>query len=54
MVGGLPQEASSPVDVVGFVSAHAGDAKAAKALLEFLQADDAEAAYKAFGLRPAR
>ena len=54
MVGGLPQDASTPVDVVGFVSTHASDAKAARALLQFLQSDEAEAAYKAFGLRPAR
>jgi molybdate transport system substrate-binding protein len=53
MVGGLPQDASTPVDVVGFVSTHASDAKAAKALLEFLKSGEPEAAYKAFGLRPA-
>jgi molybdate transport system substrate-binding protein len=53
MVGGLPQEVSTPVDVVGFVSTHASDPKAAKALRQFLKAGDAELAYKAFGLRPA-
>jgi len=53
MVGGLPQDASTPVDVVGFVSTHASDPKAAKALLQFIKSGEAEAAYKAFGLRPA-
>ncbi len=53
IVGGLPQGASTPVDVVGFVSTHASDTKAAKALLQFLKSDETEAAYRGFGLRPA-
>lgn len=53
MVGPLPQDASTPVDVVGFVSTHASNAKAAKALLQALRSQEAEAAYKDFKLRPA-
>jgi molybdate transport system substrate-binding protein len=52
-VGGLPKGASTPVDIVGFVSTHAKDPKAAKALLEYLRSPEAEAAYKAAGMEPA-
>lgn len=52
-VGGLPKGASTPVDIVGFVSTHATDAKAAKALLEYLKSPEAEAAYKGAGMEPA-
>ena len=54
LVGGLPEGASTPIDVVGFVSTHATDATAAKALLEYLKSPDAEAAYKAAGMLPAK
>jgi molybdate transport system substrate-binding protein len=50
-VGGLPVGASTPIDVVGFVSTHAADPKAAKALLDYLKSPDAEAAYEAAGMR---
>lgn len=54
LVGGLPEGASTPIDVVGFVSTHATDPKAAKALLEYLQSPEAEAAYKAAGMLPGK
>lgn len=52
MVGALPNGASTPVDVVGFVSTHATDPKAAMALLQFLKSAEAEAAYKEARLQP--
>jgi ABC-type Fe3+ transport system substrate-binding protein len=42
------------VKVVAFISTHARDAKAAKALVDYLSSPDAEASYKKDGLEPAR
>ena len=53
MVGALPSDASTPVDVVGFISTHASDPKAARMLLDSLKTADAEAAYKAAKFQPA-
>jgi molybdate transport system substrate-binding protein len=53
-VGGLPAGASTPIDVVGFVSTKASDPKAAKALLDYLKSPEAEAAYKAAGMLPGK
>ena len=53
VVGGLPRGASTPVDAVGFVSTHAIDPKAAKALLQYLKSPEAESFYKAAGMLPA-
>ncbi len=53
LVGGLPRSVSTPVAAVGFVSTHAKDSKAAKALLQYLKSPEAEAAYKAAGMEPA-
>jgi molybdate transport system substrate-binding protein len=53
LVGGLPRSVSTPVDAVGFVSTHAKDPKAAKALLQYLKSPEAEAAYKAARMDPA-
>ncbi len=53
-VGGLPTGASTPIDVVGFVSTKANDPKAATALLQYLKSPDAEAAYKAAGMMPVK
>ncbi len=52
LVGGLPRGVSTPVDAVGFVSTHAKDPHAARALLEYLKSP--EAAYKSEGMLPAR
>jgi molybdate transport system substrate-binding protein len=54
LVGSLPRAVSTPVDAVGYVSTHARDPKAAKALLAYLRSPEAEAAYKAAGMEPAR
>jgi molybdate transport system substrate-binding protein len=53
IVGGLPRGASTPVDAVGFVSTHAVDPKAAKALLQYLKTPEAEEFYKAARMLPA-
>jgi molybdate transport system substrate-binding protein len=53
LVGALPRGASTPIDVVGYVSSKAKDPKAAKALLQYLASLEAEAAYKAARLEPA-
>jgi molybdate transport system substrate-binding protein len=53
LVGGMPRGVSTPIDAVGFVSTHAKDPKAAKALLQYLASPEAEAAYKAAGMLPA-
>jgi molybdate transport system substrate-binding protein len=52
LVGPVPRDVATPVDIVGFVSTHAKDPKAATALLQYLKSPDAEAAYKADGLLP--
>src|SRR2546427_3719874 len=43
IVGVLPPEISTPVAVVGFISTHASDPTAAKALLQYLASPEAEA-----------
>jgi molybdate transport system substrate-binding protein len=53
MVGALPTDVSTPVDVVGFISTRASDPKAARMLLDSLKTADAEAGYKAAKFQPA-
>jgi molybdate transport system substrate-binding protein len=52
VVGPLPRDVSPPTGFVGFVSAHAKDPVAAKALLDYLSTPDAAAVYKAKGMQP--
>ena len=54
IVGSLPREISTPTSLVGYVSTHAKDPAAAKALLDFLSSPAAAAAYKAQGMQPGR
>jgi molybdate transport system substrate-binding protein len=54
VVGPLPREVSTPTALVGFVSSHAKDPAAAKALLDYLSSPDAAAVYKAQGMQPGR
>jgi molybdate transport system substrate-binding protein len=54
VVGPLPRAISTPTTLVGFVSAHAKDPAAAKALLDYLSSPGAAAVYKAQGMQPAR
>jgi molybdate transport system substrate-binding protein len=53
LVGALPRGASTPIEIVGYVSTKAKDPRAAKALLQYLASPEAEAAYKAARLKPA-
>jgi len=54
IVGPLPKEISPPTVLVGFVSTHAKDPAAAKALLDYLSSPEAAAVYKAQGMQPGR
>jgi molybdate transport system substrate-binding protein len=54
VLGPLPREISTPTTLVGFVSSHAKNPAAAKALLDYLSSPDAAAVYKAQGMQPGR
>ena len=54
VVGPLPKEISTPIALVGFVSSHAKDPAAARALLDYISSPEAASAYKAHGLQPGR
>jgi molybdate transport system substrate-binding protein len=54
IVGALPREIATPPALVGFISAHAKDSKAAKALLDYLSAADAAPVYKKLRMQPGR
>jgi molybdate transport system substrate-binding protein len=53
-VGALPRDISEPTVLVAFVSSHAKEPEAAKALVSFLSGPTAAAVYKARGMEPAR
>lgn len=52
VVGALPPEASTPVDITGFLSTSVKDPKAARALLEYLSSHEAAPAYEAAKIFP--
>jgi molybdate transport system substrate-binding protein len=54
LIGPLPRDISTPTGLVGFVSAHAKDPAAAKALLSYLSGPQAAAVYKERGMAPGR
>jgi len=54
IVGTLPKEVSPWTPLVGFISAHAKNPEAGKALLKFLSSPEAVAAYKAAGMQPGK
>jgi molybdate transport system substrate-binding protein len=54
IVGSLPAEIAPPTRLEGFVSAHAKDPAAAKALLDYLSSPEAAAAYRAHKMEPGR
>jgi molybdate transport system substrate-binding protein len=54
VVGPLPANVIAPTTLVGFVSAHAKNPKAAQALLDYLSSPEAAPAYKAQGMVPSR
>jgi molybdate transport system substrate-binding protein len=54
VVGSLPAEIAPPTRLEGFVSAHAKDPAAAKALLDYLSSPETAAAYRAHKMEPGR
>jgi len=54
IVGALPKQISTPTNLVGFVSAHAKDPKAAKALLDYLSSAEAAPVYKKLLMQPGK
>ena len=54
VVGALPPEASTPIDITGFLSTSVKDAKAARALLDYLSSLEAGPAWKAAKIFPVR
>ena len=54
VVGPLPRSVATPTSLVGFVSAHAKDPAAAKALLDYLTSPEAAAVYKAQRMQPGK
>jgi len=54
IVGPLPKEICPPTVLVGYVSSHAKDPAATKALLDFLSSPDAAAVYKGEGMQPGK
>ena len=54
IVGTLPKEVSPWTPLVGFISTHAKNPEAAKALLQYLSSPVATAAYKAAGMQPGK
>ncbi len=54
VVGPLPRAISPPTVLVGFVSTHAKNPAAAKALLAYLSSPEAAAVYKAQRMQPSR
>lgn len=54
VVGPLPREISTPTVLVGFISTHAKNPAAAKALLDYLAAPAQAAVYREEGMQPGR
>ena len=54
VVGLLPKEFATPVKVVAFISTRVRDARAARALIDYLSSPDAQVLYEKDGLEPAR
>jgi molybdate transport system substrate-binding protein len=54
VVGPLPEQISPPTRLEGFISTHAKDPAAAKALLDFLSSPEAAAVYRAHKMEPGR
>ena len=54
IVGMLPREISMPTRLVGFVSAHAREPAAARALLDYLSGPEAAKVYRDTGMEPGR
>jgi molybdate transport system substrate-binding protein len=53
VVGALPPEASTPVNITGFLSTSVKDPKAARALLDYLSSHEVAPVYEAAKIFPA-
>jgi molybdate transport system substrate-binding protein len=53
-VGALPESIAPPTRLVGFISTHAKDPKAAQELLNYLSSAEAAKVYKERGMVPGR
>jgi molybdate transport system substrate-binding protein len=53
-VGALPRDAAMADELIGFVSSHAKNPAAAKALLDYLASPEAGAVYKSVGMLPGK
>jgi len=54
VVGALPPEASTPVDITGFLSTSVKDPKAARALLDYLSSREVAPVYESAKIFPVR
>ena len=54
VLGALPPEASTPIDITGFLSTAAKDAKAARALLDYLKSAEAAPVWEEAKIFPVR
>ena len=54
VVGALPRDISTPTGLVGYLSAHAKEPEAAKALLAYLSGPEAAKVYVATGMQPGK
>jgi molybdate transport system substrate-binding protein len=54
VVGALPPEASTPVDITGFLSTSVTDPKAARALLDYLSSPEVAPVYESAKIFPVR
>ena len=52
IVGVLPREIYTPTAIVGFISTHASDPAAARAVLQYLISPEAQAIFKQLGFEP--
>jgi molybdate transport system substrate-binding protein len=54
IVGPLPKDISTPTTLVGFISSHAKDPAAARALVDYLSSPEAAPAYRAQHMQPGK
>jgi molybdate transport system substrate-binding protein len=52
VVGALPRDVATPDDLIGFLSTHAKDPVASKALLDYVSSPEVGAIYKEMGMLP--
>ncbi len=52
LVGALPTDAATPVDITGWISTNVGDRKAAMELLQYFRSKEAQAVWQASHVFP--